>query len=270
MRVDVSKIITREDINNDLEKLREKLNEGELILFDNNKPVAVLMSVDEYEEIKNKLSNYGQLDSESEEDDLEILLRKVGKQIFINHYYDFKEKDHLEELLPNDFTINSKRSRTSSARKIFKLDRNIEALQNIINSERLESDVINKAREILKSELGDTAENVYIEQQNTIMKIGRTVRNKIKDLSIKNKLSKEEVERMTEVDYSKKVFNSNIPVLKKLRMDISKDEQKKDSRGYNRYYDDEIKINGELYLLSSQWVENLHRKSFNKWIEKYI
>ena len=72
---------------------------------------------------------------------------------------------------------------------------------------------------------------------------------------------------MTTSEYSAEVFNLNIPALKMVNKSQSLDEQKRDQRGYNRYYNFTLKAYGQEYLLCSQWVEYLHREKFEKWLQ---
>lgn len=46
---------------------------------------------------------------------------------------------------------------------------------------------------------------------------------------------------------------------------VSPGIQKRDAHGYNRYYSERLKIAEKEYYLCSQWIENLHRDSFEKW-----
>lgn len=44
------------------------------------------------------------------------------------------------------------------------------------------------------------------------------------------------------------------------------DEAKRDAKGYNRYYDSAVNVNGKQYLICSQWIENLHKDKVETWI----
>lgn len=110
--------------------------------------------------------------------------------------------------------------------------------------------------------------NVNVQTTNKLdeMKIGVLVRSSLIRLFKEKKISKEEIEKMTTSSYSKEVFNLNYPVLKEVDKNIPLSEQKKDHRGYNRYWNFTVDIYGKQYLICSQWVEELHRNSFNKWL----
>lgn len=269
MKIDLNRIITKEEILNEIDTLEERLLEGELIIFQKNKPIGVIVGIDDYESLIEKVYYGEKVSKEDDEEDLENLLRKIGKQVFVDYYFTFKNSDNPEDSLPDEFTINSKKSRTSTAKKIFRIGKNIEALDNIMNSDRLELSVREKAREIKLKEIdGKLIEEVPINNDNEIkVKIGRYIRTVIRDLASKNKIPNEEVNKMTSADKSKEIFKSSIPVLKRLDSTKSKEEQKKDKRGYNRYYDEVFLINGVEYLLSSQWYENVHRNAFESWLK---
>ena len=84
------------------------------------------------------------------------ILNKIGKSTFVEHYYDFKNDLTPADDLPENFTTNSKRSRTSKARKIFREGLNLEALEIIINSNRLDPKIINSAKEIYEKEISES------------------------------------------------------------------------------------------------------------------
>lgn len=84
------------------------------------------------------------------------ILNKIGKSTFVEHYYDFKNGLTPADDLPENFTTNSKRSRTSKARKIFREGLNLEALEIIINSNRLDPKIINSAKEIYEKEISES------------------------------------------------------------------------------------------------------------------
>lgn len=88
--------------------------------------------------------------------------------------------------------------------------------------------------------------------------IGKLVQEAFKDLDRKGKLSADEILKLSDKNYSKKVFNQDLSVLRPLT------EGRIDDRGYNRYYKD---IYLKEFYLNSQWYER-HRKLFIDWYEK--
>ncbi len=125
----------------------------------------------------------------------------------------------------------------------------------------------NQVQRVLK----DTKENKEIESMLTDktlkeLKIGKLVQTTMKDLFRNEKISVYEIEKMTQYDYSKQIFNANLPVLKEVPKGGNVDELKRDDNNYPRYYSYTISIYGRDYLLSAQWVEHLHRIHYEKWL----
>lgn len=105
--------------------------------------------------------------------------------------------------------------------------------------------------------------------QTQSTKIGKYVQEMMRKLFFSNSLSDEKLTNLTSENYSKSMFNLSFPVLKEVNPSLPIDEQKRDSRGYNRYYDFTLQANGKQYLLCSQWVEHLHREKFENWVSNF-
>ena len=129
LKIDVNKIISFEELLEDFNGVCKRLElDKEAFIFQNNKPSHVIMTISHYQNIvgfkrETSIDNNDYVTSEYDEEgeDLEKMLNKIGKRIFIEYYYIFKEDDNPEEkLIDEDFTLNSRRSRSSSARKIFR------------------------------------------------------------------------------------------------------------------------------------------------------
>lgn len=86
--------------------------------------------------------------------DLVRTLNSVGKAIFVKYYYDFKTKTREDCIacFVESFTDKAKSTRTGHAQRIFRENKHIEALNIIIQSNRLDSEIINRAKEILRTE----------------------------------------------------------------------------------------------------------------------
>ena len=86
--------------------------------------------------------------------DIRWYLNYIGSAVLVKYYYDFKFLDAEEcvEKIEEPYTIKSKRSRTSKARQMFREGRNIEALECIAASAKLDPVVVNRATGILKEE----------------------------------------------------------------------------------------------------------------------
>lgn len=92
--------------------------------------------------------------------DVKSALEAVGKAVFVDFYYDFKNTSMtFEELRDKLYTENpnsrskQQRFRKPRARHIFQIGQEIEALNIIIKSKKLPDDVIEKAKHILVEEL---------------------------------------------------------------------------------------------------------------------
>lgn len=107
-----------------------------------------------------------------------------------------------------------------------------------------------------------TKENNIVSEKRTKdgMKIGQYIKNSMFALLQNDQLNKIDVSNLQNLDYCKRVFNIAYPVL------IKKNLSRRDSKGNNRYYKDQIV---EGYWLCSQWVEK-HWDSFLKWEHEVI
>jgi hypothetical protein len=97
-------------------------------------------------------------------------------------------------------------------------------------------------------------------------KVGTIAQTDLKRILESNRIPIEEIKLLLTETYSKDTFDINFPLLKEVDWTKNFDEQKRDSRGYNRYYKAPIVIHGKKYLLCSQWYEN-NKPFLIKWIE---
>ena len=85
---------------------------------------------------------------------LDRSLRSIGKECFVKYYELFKDpkwtkEDLIEHLLAVEgYTESGCITRISQSRRIFNAHREFDALDIIINSNRLSQDIINKARQL--------------------------------------------------------------------------------------------------------------------------
>lgn len=267
MSMDFSKIITAEDLK-DFEKVKSKITDnGEVYVFEHNRPAYVVMSVEQYDLMFEKMKhNYGA--SPDSNENLETLINKVGKKIFVEYYYVFKDDANPEEALKKEkLTLASRRSRSSTARKIFKEGMQIAALNNIISSARIGTTTINRAKEIIEKESSTAFEELSSEKSDKYsVKIGKMARGIFSTLIFNEEIKTDELSGFMDGFYCKNIFGLNYPLLKRLGKGEAVDTGKRDSNGYNRYYETVIDINSERYLICSQWVENIHRDMLNQWI----
>lgn len=102
------------------------------------------------------------------------------------------------------------------------------------------------------------------------VKIGVFVRESIRKLLHENTLPRSEIEHLTDAAYCSATFGLSYPVLKPYDSSRPFDEQKRDSNNkYNRYYNFILDSTFGQYLLCSQWVEQLHRSRFEKWLSQW-
>ena len=86
---------------------------------------------------------------DSKYEDLNKTLAAVGKTVFVNFYYDFKDSSiSKDELAQKILTLNP----GSKSRHIFEAGKELDALRIIIESKRVTSVVIEKAKSILAKE----------------------------------------------------------------------------------------------------------------------
>lgn len=271
MKIDFNKIISYDELQNNFSEVCSRLKfENEAFIFENNKPTHVIMTVKYYQQLLEGINTESNVKND---ESVETLLNKIGKKIFVDYYYSFKEDNNPEEQLPSGedgFTLNSRRSRSSSARKIFRERLEIDALENIIESFRLDEVTLTKARKILSQETNKeptiVEDNLEIDELNHNLKIGKLVKTFIMKFFNDNAIPKSELVKMKNATYSKEIWNLNHSMLKMVDRQVDIDKQRKDSNGYNRYYDSILTTGGEEYFLCSQWIENLHREAFETWL----
>lgn len=268
--VDVMKKIISVDGLKNFTDVEEKLAENEEVyIFQNNKPTHVIMTIKKYERLTAGAKKQDASDISSV--NLEALLNKIGKKIFVDYYDVFKRDNNPEHALEKEgFTLASRRSRSSSARSIFKNNLQVEALNNIIASIRIDMGTVKRAQDLLSEEYQCVSnlskESNAGEEKQYHVKIGKMMRGILTKLLQNNFFTENELIQMQSMDYSKQVFNLNFPVLKIVSSKETLDQAKRDSKGYNRYYDNIVLVNGQHYLICSQWIESLHKKQAEHWI----
>lgn len=97
------------------------------------------------------------------------------------------------------------------------------------------------------------------------MKIGALVRTNIRRLTKEGKITKELAEKMETYDYSKRVFNINYPLLKKIDYNIPLPGQRL-VNNRPRYWSEIFKIGNEEYFVCQEWFE-LNREYFVRWLK---
>ena len=86
-------------------------------------------------------------------DELDRLLNRVGKGVFVRFYPQFADPRvpdaEIVAMLPQEYTLKSRRSRTSKARRIVREGRQHEALRRIADSERTDPEAVAIAARLL-------------------------------------------------------------------------------------------------------------------------
>lgn len=90
---------------------------------------------------------------------MERKLRSIGKEIFVEYFEDFQDLTiDREELAlkllkenPKATSLGAQQTRISNARKIFELNMERQALITIIESNRLNENIRDKAKKIVKN-----------------------------------------------------------------------------------------------------------------------
>lgn len=141
-------------------------------------------------------------------------------------------------------------------------------MYNMFSNKSIGSTQVHRIMKTIKQDA--EIESTLTDETLKELKIGKLVQTTMKDLFKNSSISKEELGKMTQADYSKQIFNSNIPVLKEVPVGGSIDKLKRDSNNYPRYYSYTISIYGKNYLLSAQWVEHLHRSYYEKWLANIL
>ena len=93
------------------------------------------------------------------------------------------------------------------------------------------------------------------------LKIGKLVQTVLKPLIIE-KATAQEIQKMQEMEYSKKTFGIQYPLLLKTTSSVAE----------KHYYSDLFTINGETYRLCCEWYEtgaNNDRPFVEQWIKEH-
>jgi hypothetical protein len=85
--------------------------------------------------------------------DLDRLLASIGMGTFVKYFAEFGDPniptEKMVELLPEEYTLKSRRARTSHARRIFREGLVEQALHKIAASDRLDEETRNNAQNLM-------------------------------------------------------------------------------------------------------------------------
>ena len=88
------------------------------------------------------------------ETDLDRLVRSIGMSTFIRFYEQFRDSaisdQEMVELLPAEYTLNSRRTRTTKARRILREGLEHDALHMIANADKVDAETAQQVRILLK------------------------------------------------------------------------------------------------------------------------
>lgn len=102
---------------------------------------------------------------------------------------------------------------------------------------------------------------------NSSKAVGKLVQNEFVNLLKSDKITQNILQNLEKSDYSKQIFNVNYPVLLRINS-IAEAKNGVDHNGINRYYAKPITLQGNLYLLTSQWYER-NKDKLIRWINHY-
>lgn len=97
------------------------------------------------------------------------------------------------------------------------------------------------------------------------LKVGQLVRTTMRKIISSNSLSDELVLLLQDSRYCKMMFDINYPFLKKVMIGANQSQQRK-INGYDRYWEEEISVNGERYFICNDWYER-NRSKFIRWVD---
>ena len=91
------------------------------------------------------------------------------------------------------------------------------------------------------------------------------VKDSFTRFSQENKLSSQELKKLTTASYSQKTFGVTVPVLKEIKSRVNLREQRLEN-GRIKYWKDEMVFNGKEYFVFKEWTEKAHRAKFEAWL----
>ena len=85
--------------------------------------------------------------------DLNRLINSIGKSTFVRYFHQFADhrlsNQDVVAILPAEYSLKARNTRTSKARRIFREGLEEEALELILRSERIDEETANGARKLL-------------------------------------------------------------------------------------------------------------------------
>jgi hypothetical protein len=100
------------------------------------------------------------------------------------------------------------------------------------------------------------------------IKIGALVKTSIARLIDSELLDSNELDRLKEFEYCKRIFNINYPFFREYENGTNEREQTM-INGYRRYHAKPYQIDRKLYFLCNDWYEDKNRSYFLAWLNKF-
>lgn len=180
------------------------------------------------------------------EDTNALLLNDINGNYDTEHLDEEKHNNHTTAYYMNKHKVKTQLSVDSSS-----INKIIEERNKRIVKELLES----KATRNINEKFED-------------LKISELIKSELNRLFEQQKLSRGEVKKLQEFEYSNKTFGISYPVLRKVNVNYSLEEQRRDKKGNAIYYGFISSIYGEDYYICSQWNEN-NRINFLRYLSFY-
>lgn len=95
--------------------------------------------------------------------------------------------------------------------------------------------------------------------------VSTAVKARLRPLLESGAIDSDELDRLQELEYCKNRFGLAYPMLIQLDGDDDPSCRSKDANGHGRYYVKPLLIDGQQYLLTSQWYER-HRVALENWL----
>lgn len=242
MNIAYDTFISVEDLSNNT-LIKERLKKhSQLIVIQDNKPVFTIQSIESHVSTK--------------KEELETLLSKVGKKIFIEYFTLFRDYEKSEGVLPIEYSLSSRRLRAASARNIFKQGLEVEALKTIASSQKLDLEIKLKAKELLQ------AYGITLQDERPLSYVGKNVI----PLLLNEEFMKDEINKFTTTEYTKEMFSMYYPLLVEVDEFYNMNDKIQDHNRYTRYYKEPITIQDKDYLLCSQWNKRVQQKKVFRYI----
>ena len=105
-------------------------------------------------------------------------------------------------------------------------------------------------------------------KEEQIETIRKWVKNSFTNLSQKNKLTAQELKKLSTANYSQKTFGVTVPVLKEIKSRANLREQRQEN-GRVKYWKEEFSFDGKSYFVFKEWTEKAHRSKFGAWLKSW-